>query len=104
MDNIKKDAHYLKGDGEGSWGDSLALFSSVSHSMTWVKMVHLIFRWQTAGRNGEYVGRSKKDRQSDTKRWIRQDETEYRDTFKDTVRASGSQMPSAQGQDGEATT
>lgn len=44
MDNIKKDAHYLKGDGEGAWGDSLALFSSVSHPMTWVKMVHLIFR------------------------------------------------------------
>lgn len=65
MDNIKKDAHYLKGDGEGTWGDSLALFSSVSHPMTWVKMVHLIFRWQTAGRNGDYVGRSKKDLQSD---------------------------------------
>lgn len=44
MDKIKKDLHYLKDGGEGIWGDNLAPSLSIFHSVTWVKIVHHIFR------------------------------------------------------------
>lgn len=50
MDETKDNTYCLKDDDHRPWKGDLATPSLVFYARSWVKMGHLIFRWQSAGR------------------------------------------------------